>query len=177
MINIDLKITDYLAIFEDHKEDIMNLLAATMQTNRAMMFDKDGADNGKEEWAPLKWRSGRPLQHRGTLRKSFAPFNDGIKPGHGQDTIIHIAYPMAVIGTKLAYAQLMNDGTTKMPGGVLRPVKAKALKIPAPNGEEGFIFRKSVKIPARPMDTITEEDNEEIAKTVENYITEILNNG
>ena len=68
MINLELQITDFMAIFESRKDDIMDVLAAAMQTNRAMMFDQDGADNGKQAWAPLKWRRGRPLQKRGTLR-------------------------------------------------------------------------------------------------------------
>jgi hypothetical protein len=120
----------------------------------------------------------------------------------------------------------MNDGTTKMPGGILTPKTAKALKIPVPPGfkdkafmknqrklvtalrkqmktgvrqyindggqkydvnamsakivkekkktNQGFIFRKSVKIPARPMDTITKQDEDEFAETIENYMWEIL---
>src|SRR5260221_14110145 len=99
------------------------VLAASMQTNRAMMFDKDGADNGKVKWKPLDtyFRSGRPLQDRGTLRQSMGPTNDGIRPGMGPSGIMQINGPEVVIGTSLLYAGMMNDGTTKLPGGVLKP--------------------------------------------------------
>jgi phage gpG-like protein len=173
--------------FKQHHKDIMLVLAATMQTNRAMMFDKDGADNGKKKWAPLKFRKGRPLQDSGTLRKSMAPQNDGIRPGQGSDGIMKIAGNEVTIGTSIAYAGMMNDGTAKMPGGVLRPVNAQALKIPMPTGKratksakgvikaEGkFMFRKSVKIPARPMNEVTEKDKKEWAETLTAFIAEFM---
>jgi len=183
MIDINLKFPDLHARLKKYEKDIYLVLAAAMQTNRAMMFDKEGADNGKDKWAPLKWRSGRILQKTGTLRKSFAPMNDGVKPGKNNGTIVRINAPSVIIGTNLAYAATMNDGTTKMPGGVITPVSAKALKIPLPEGgkgvtkrekKQGFMFRKSVKIPARPMDTISKEDEQEFAETLMNYISEIL---
>ena len=165
----------------------MLLLAATMQTHRAMMFDKDGADTGKAAWAPLKFRKGRPLQDSGTLRKSMAPQNDGIRPGQGTDGIVKIMGNEVTIGTSIAYAGMMNDGTTKMPGGVLKPVNAQALKIPLPSGKratdaakglrksEGkFMFRKSVKIPARPMNEVTEQDAKEWSDTLAAYIAELM---
>ncbi len=173
MIKIELKMPDLARAFKEHQRDIMLVLAASMQTNRAMMFDKDGADNGKKEWAPLKLRVGRPLQKSGTLRKSMAPQNDGKKPGNGPDTVLAITGDTATIGTKLLYAGMMNDGTTKMPDGVLRPVRAQALKIPLGGGK--FMFRKSVKIPARKMDEVTKQDSKEWADTLANYITDILN--
>lgn len=177
MSKIDLKLTfpNLGERFKKHQRDIMLVLAASMQTNRAMMFDKDGADNGKPKWEPLKLRKGRPLQKTGTLRKSFAPTNDGIRPGHGIDSIVKTQGRTATIGTKLLYAGMMNDGTAKMPGGVLRPVRAKALKIPLEGGK--FMFRKSVKIPARPMNTVTQQDEQEWSETLANYMSEILSRG
>jgi len=185
MIDIRMTIPEWDKIIKAHEKDIYLVLAAAMQTNRAMMFDQDGADNGKPKWAKLKWRKGRPLQARGVLRKSFAPQNNGITPGKGEGTIVRVAAPQVQIGTNLFYARLMNDGTTKMPGGVLRPTSAKALKIPIPKGlkgftkkerKQGFIFRKSVQIPAREMDQITDQDEQEFADTLTNYLIEILSN-
>lgn len=172
---IDLKFTmpDLRKRFKDHRNEIMLVLAAAMQTNRAMMFDKDGADNGKPKWPGLVLRRGRPLQKTGTLRKSFAPNNDGIKPGKGKDSVLTIDGRRVTIGTKIAYAPMMNNGTTKMPGGVLRPVRAKALKIPLEGGK--FMFRKSVRIPARRMDLVTDQDRAEWSDTLANYIASILN--
>lgn len=182
--------TDYPKLaerFKKHQAQIMLALAAAMQTNRAMMFDKDGADNGKAAWAPLKFRQGRPLQDTGTLRKSMAPNNDGIRPGQGTDGIVRVKGNEVVIGTKIAYAGMMNDGTTKLPGGVLRPVNAQALKIPIPGGKKAtdaakglrksegkFMFRKSVKIPARPMNEVTEQDAKEWSDTLAAYIAELM---
>lgn len=213
MIKIAFEMPQLDEQFKAHRKDMMLVLAASMQTNRAMMFDKDGADNGKEVWPDPAFRRGRPLQAKGYLRKSMAPTNDGIKPGHGPDGIVRIGETEATIGTSLMYARMMNDGTTKMPGGVLRAVKAKALKIPIPpgiakdmaydqqkkafksgdiipkgkrakakagiikEGKQNFMFRKWVKIPARPMDTITSEDKQEWADTMANFIGELLNNG
>lgn len=193
MIKIDLKLEDFAKRFKGMQAELMQVLAASMQTNRAMMFDKDGADNDKPKWAPLRLRRGRPLQDKGYLRKSMAPHNDGKKPARGKDGIIRLGQTTATIGTKLAYAEMMNDGTTKMPGGVLKAVNAKALKIPLPagknasdfakgarktatkgDGNQRFMFRKSVKIPARPMDTITEADKQEFAETLAAYIAEAL---
>ena len=94
------------------------------------------------------------------------------------------------------YARMMNDGTTKLPGGVLRPRTAKALKIPLPSGKgategakslrkgattiedggkkEKYIFRKSVKIPARPFDDWTIEDEQEMQAALATKIAEVL---
>lgn len=171
-ISLDLLYPKLDEVFKKHQREIMLVLAASMQTNRAMMFDKDGADNGKEKWAPLVLRSGRPLQKSGVLRKSMGPKNDGIRPGHEAGSVLKIEGKAVTIGTDLGYARMMNDGTTKMPGGVLKPVRAKALKIPLEGGD--FMFRKSVKIPARPMDTITPEDEREWAETLMNYMSELL---
>jgi phage gpG-like protein len=123
----------------------------------------------------------------------MGPSNDGKRPGQATDSILRISGETITIGTKMAYARMMNDGTTRMPGGVLRPVHAKALKIPLPSGQkatdtaktlrkgaakgeknERFIFRKSVKIPARPFDNWTEEDEVELKVAVENRLKEIF---
>lgn len=173
LLKLEFSLPDFALKFKQMQSDIMLVLAATMQTNRSMMFDKDGADNGKPSWAPLVLRAGRPLQDTGTLRKSLAPINDGIRPNHGKDGIVKIQGYKATIGTELLYAGVMNDGTTKMPGGVLKPVHALALKIPLPAG--GFMFRKSVRIPARAMDIITDQDKKEWGDTLANYISERLN--
>jgi phage gpG-like protein len=174
-IKIGLRFPDLADRFKKIRSEAMLVFAAAMQTNRAMMFDKDGADNGKPKWAALKWRSGRPLQKTGVLRKSFAPQNDGIRPGRGQDSILKVMGDTVTIGTKLLVARMMNDGTTKMPGGVLRPRVAQALRFPKPHGAQGFMFRKSVKIPSRPMDIVTDEDKREWAETLRNFLTDALN--
>ncbi len=195
MIKIDFKFPDLFGKMKKLEKNVMLVLAAAMQTNRAMMFDKDGADNGKKKWRPLLFRNGRPLQKSGVLRKSLAPPNSGKRPGHAEGGIVKMMSDTVTIGTNLHYARLMNDGTVHMSGGVLRPVNAQALMIPLPTGKsatpaakrakksstqivneigekEHVMFRKSVKIPARPMDTITKKDEQEFADTVANYLGE-----
>jgi phage gpG-like protein len=118
-------------------------------------------------------RNGRPLQKTGTLRKSFAPpISSPGKPGREKGTVVRFEGVKVTIGTNLLYAGMMNDGTTKMPGGKLVPVRAKALKIPLQGGK--FMFRRSVKIPARPMNEITQADMDEFSESVANHIAEIL---
>lgn len=184
MIKLEFTFPKLAEKFQKHSRQLHLLLAATMQTNRSMMFDKDGADNGKPKWKDLSWRNGRPLQKTGALRKSMGPINDGIKPGVATGSILTISGRTVTIGSSLMVARMMNDGTTKMPGGVMRPHSAQALKIPLPESaqgvtvrerQQGFMFRKWVKIPARPMDEITDQDRSEWAETMANYIAELLN--
>lgn len=228
------------------REEINVFIAAQMQFNRGMLFDKEGGYNGHKKWKPLILRAGMPLSARGTLRKSIAPMSANGRPG--PSGIVRFTAESITIGTTLLYARMMNDGTAKMPGGVLRPVRAKALKIPVPQGvkagpgakaiqreamfsainarfqakmdrmtarlqkaktpesqfhirrgidklraERGraeseaaeraskgrgpvnFIFRKSVRIPARPFDTWTAEDQQELEIALRNKIVEVLN--
>jgi phage gpG-like protein len=175
MIKIDFKVPNLAKKFKEMQPEVVLLLAATMQTNRAMMFDKDGADNGKKAWEPINplFRVGRPLQDSGDLRKSMGPVNDGVKPNLGPGGILEMHGDEVKIGTTLAYAGVMNDGTTKMPDGVIKVKNAMALKIPKADGT--FMFRHSVKIPARRMDEITQEDKEEWSETLANFVAERLN--
>lgn len=175
MIKLELTIPKLDEIMKLHEREIMGVMAAAMQTNRAFMFDKDGADNGKPKWAPLVLRNGRPLQKTGALKNSMGPLGDGKRPVQSPDGILRFTNRDVTIGSKLLYAKMMNDGTVHMPGGVLKPVKAKALKIPLENGK--FMFRRSVKIPPRPMDQITADDETEFSETLANYISEVLSAG
>ncbi len=180
----------WLEKIERARGEINLFIAATMQTNRGQLFDSEGANNGGQRWAPLVFRKGQILSDRGNLRKSLAPTPATGKAGPGG--MVSIADDTITIGTNLYYASMMNDGTTKMPGGVLRPVNAQALKIPLPggvnatdtakslrknasgSGKEKFIFRKSVRIPARPFDRWTQEDEQEMSDALTNKILEVM---
>lgn len=169
MIGMKIEVPDLADLVRKQKHRLYMIAAATIQTNRAMMFDQEGANNGHPRWAPLKFRKGKILSDTGTLRKSIV----GNQSGHaGPDGIVQFSGDKITIGTKLAYAAMMNYGTTQLPGGVLRPVKAKALKIPI--GGDKFIFRKSAKIPARPFDQWSEGDEEELAETIKNALIDVL---
>lgn len=228
MLEIEFTFPAWAEIIKANEDRINLFQAATIQFNRAMIFDNEGAYNGRKKWAPLKFRNGQILTKTGTLRKSIGPVRGGGMPG--QDGIVRILEDQIIVGTKLGYARMMNDGTTKMPGGVLRATKAKALKIPLPQGKQAtdiakelsrgsiaakvsalrekrdraispttekkyqdkidrlqvkvrnnesgpdkFIFRKTVRIPARPFDDWNEQDQEEFDTALLNLITEILN--
>jgi phage gpG-like protein len=201
-VNIDFQFPDLGAAMKSREGEINLFLAATIQTNRGLLFDSEGHHNGRPGWAPLKFRRGQILSDRGVLRKSIAPYSADGKPG--PNGIVQIQPDAITIGTTLLYAALMNYGTTKMPGGVLRPKYAKALKIPIPGGANAtpvakamrkgaktlsydaadgvkksgkFIFRKFVRIPARPFNDWNERDQEELDAALINKIAKVMNDG
>lgn len=205
MIKMDFKFPDLAGKLDKYADEIYLFMAAQMQTNRAELFDAEGAHNGHKKWAALKFRNGRILQDRGTLRKSIGPSNDGIQPRSSEGGFYKINGELITIGTSLGYARLMNDGTKKMPGGVLRATNAKALRIPLPSGKSAteaskslskgaskarpedvasgakknqkYIFRKSVKIEPREFDTWTEGDENEMSEALMNKLSEVLSRG
>lgn len=201
-VDIEFKFPDWKAQLSRKEEELNLFCAAMIQTNRGLLFDSEGSHNGRPGWAPLKLRNGMILSDRGTLRKSIAPYNPSGNPGH-PDGIVKFESDAIVVGTSLLYARLMNDGTTKMPGGKLVPVHAKALKIPLPQGRNAtdeakqlkknskrltyevadgvkkrgnFIFRKWVKIPARPFNDWNNADQEELNDAMMTKIIEVLSN-
>jgi hypothetical protein len=111
-----------------------------------MLFDNEGSYNGHRRWARLSFRSGQILSNRGALRRSIAPHNPKGSPA--ADGIVRFTGDEIIVGTKLLYARMMNDGTTKMPGGVLRPKNAKALKIPVPQGKNAGPAAKGIQAQA-----------------------------
>lgn len=133
MLEIDFKFPDWKAKLKAREQELNLFLAANIQMNRGMLFDTEGSHNGHARWAPLVLRAGQILSNRGILRKSISPKNPKGTPG--ADGIVRFAGDTIIVGTTLLYARMMNDGTAKMPGGVLRPKNAKALKIPLPAGD------------------------------------------
>lgn len=191
-VNIDFRFPDLHKRLKKSEQEINLAIAAAVQTNRGLLFDSEGSYNGRPGWAPLKFRRGQILSDRGVLRKSIAPYNAQGRPG--PDGVVQFTSDAIIVGTNVLYARLMNDGTTKMPGGKLVPRSAKALKIPLPSGanatpaakgmrrkatqgkgQERFIFRKSVRIPARPFDDWNDRDQTEINRMLIVKVTEIIN--
>lgn len=194
-IDLNLEFPDLEDRLKRNLKKVYLFIASQMQANRGFLFDAEGAYNGHAPWAPLKFRRGMILSDRGTLRKSIAPRPARGVPG--TDGIVRFSGERVTIGTSLAYAAMMNWGTTKLPGGVLRATKAKALKIPIPGGKgatdaakslrkgattiknaqgksEKFIFRKSVRIPARRFDEWSNADQTELEEALTGYIAKIL---
>lgn len=203
LLQIGFKFPDWKGRLKKHAQQLNLFAAAQIQTNRGLLFDSEGRHNGRDGWEPLAFRNGQVLSRYGTLRKSIAPYNSKGKPGDGG--FVKFSGDTITIGTNLLYARMMNWGTTKMPDGVLRPTRAKALMIPLPPGKwaneetradliesgsvrrikkrtpEGnkkrmdVIFRKSVRIPARRFDDWNEQDQAEFDAALMNEIIRVLN--
>ncbi len=197
-IRMELQFPNLAAKFEAAQDKIRSEMVVAMQFNRGMLFDSEGSYNGHSAWAPLVMRAGQILANRGVLKKSLAPGTANGTAGEGG--YVRKDADVITIGTDLASASLMNWGTTRMPGGVLRPVRAKALMIPLPAGakatpaakalskgrgakkrknprterNEKVIFRKWVKIPERRFDNITAQDEREIRDALEAAMKEAL---
>lgn len=233
MISFRLKTISLAAKLIKNRDNVKRIMAATMQTNRGLLFARGGAHNGHAPWKPLVFRAGQPLKDKGALSKSIAPAHGPNEPGRSPNGIVRLSGNVVTVGTNLHYATMMNWGTTKLPGGVLRPVNGKALRIPLPAGKkasdvakglakgaksgkslarqvsdleiqirytqsselaeglrrrytklrramdrssekEKYIFRKSVKIPARRFDEWTSKDQEEMVKTVGKALARIM---
>lgn len=122
-------------IIDREKQNIQMLAAATLQTQRAMIFDAEGAFNGRSRWEPLKLRTGMILSRAGGrgLRGSIAPRNDGKRPAHGAGTILVMEMAGATIkttiGSSLIYAEINDQG------GQINAKPGKMLKIPVPMGK------------------------------------------
>ena len=185
---IDAKFTfpDLAEKLRAHRHRIDAEMIVAMQTNRGMLFDNEGAYNGHAKWDSPMLRSGQAGKQRGTLSKSLAP---GTPSGEaGPEGIVRVDGSTYTIGTNVAYAAMFNWGTTKMPDGIMRPVRAKALRIPLPSGKkatpvakalrksgsDGFIFRKWVKIPPRRFDDITDQDAAQFQAAFTAIIAEVM---
>jgi phage gpG-like protein len=163
---IELDFPQFKNVAVQIQSELPGLIAATLQTQRAMIFDSSGTYNGRPGWDPLKCRDGQPLKDRGTLSQSIGPANDGITPGRATGSIVQLAMGMVTIGTNIAYAEVHDQGK------VIVPVKAKALRFKC-HGK--FVFRKKVTIPARPFGNFTSDDISELNETVTNYLTSKIN--
>lgn len=110
--------------------NIQMLAAATLQTQRGMIFDAEGAHNGRSRWEPLQFRTGMILSRSGGrgLRGSIAPRNDGKVPSRGQNTILEIGETEVTIGSTLIYAEIHDQG------GKITAKPGKFLRIPLPMG-------------------------------------------
>ncbi|QOW46457.1 MULTISPECIES: phage virion morphogenesis protein [Acinetobacter] len=87
--------------------------------------------------------------------------------GRLQDSIVsRIQGNRITIGTNVKYAALMHFG------GTVKPKGKKFLKFKTPLG--GWMFLRSVKIPARPFLGISVDDSQEILFEIEEYLHEVL---
>jgi phage gpG-like protein len=91
--------------------EIQNAVLATIQTNRGLLFDSEGAANGHGRWKDIKYREGRILQLTGNLRRSLAPRNaKGTVPPGGT---VKWNRDVITIGTNVPYAAVHETGSKK----------------------------------------------------------------
>lgn len=162
---IKFEFPKYLEKFNRARERIELTIASTIQVNIGFRFDREGAWNGHEKWAPLKRRIGQILSVSGTLRKSISPPGaPGIGQGEGFVTVSGPTELMQVdVGTKVKYAAIHNDG------GIVRH----------PGTKNGFgrgilIPPHAIPIPRRNFTDWNETDETELSETLSNLIADIL---
>lgn len=168
LVQIRIDGTDFGAMADKLENKIPGLIAATMQTNRGLLFRNSGQWNGHRRWRALRCRDGQPLLDRGTLAQSIGPRNDGVRPGQGVESIVRMSGGLSgeiTIGTSLAYAAVHNFGA------IIRPKTKKALAFQC---GKSWIVVKKVVIPQRRFDNINETDKREVQETVANYIANVL---
>jgi phage gpG-like protein len=129
-IRMSFEFPDLKALIERERMNIQMVAAATLQTQRAQIFDAEGAYNGRSRWSPLQFRTGMILSRSGGrgLRGSIAPRNNGKVPARGASTILEIDELSVTVGTSLIYAEIHDQG------GKITAKPGKYLKIPIPKG-------------------------------------------
>jgi phage gpG-like protein len=177
-VEMRFSVPDFGRMAQELRDNIPNLIAATLQTQRGMMFDLAGANNGHEAWLPLKYRKGSPLKDTGTLSQSIGPRNNGIVAGRGAGSIVRLSQQEVTIGTELPYAKIHDEGGTIKNHEIMIWRNKKSGRFQKYTNKRGNLeIHQSgeYQIPARPFSGINAEDEKEIAETVENYITEVWN--
>lgn len=166
-VDIIFKFPDLKGNFKKYRDKSGMFIAAQLQRNRRKIFDTAGTYNGRRGWVPLAIRYGDPLVNKGKLRDSIGPENNGLVPKASRGSIIRLSGNVVTIGTNLIQARIQNDG------GIIHAKNVSALRFP--DGKGGFIFAKSVRIPARRFDNVTAQDRKELSLAVGNMIVRCLN--
>lgn len=132
------------------------------------------AKNFKQQGRPTPWKglapstiaarrkgSSRILEDTGRLRMSVM---SRTAPGN----IFRMSKDSLVMGSNLIYAQWQQEGTKPY---VIRPKRAKALKIPTANGVIFRAFANHPGLPARPFVMIHMQDLDSMERTALNWMT------
>lgn len=159
-------------------QDLPLLIAATVQTQRGMIFKNEGQYNGRPKWEPLKFRKGQILKDTGTLSKSIGPKNNGKRPVLANGSIVEIQPDMVTVGTDIAYAIVHEEGRTiySKNGPLLHFQVPEYVKVKGKLKQSGtrWIHAHKVTIPARPFGDFTQQDADELAATIHNYYMSFL---
>ena len=160
------------------QKTIPRLIAATLQTQRAQIFDSEGKYNGRPGWLPLKYRKGQILNKSGVLAQSIGPNNDGEIPGHAKGSIVRLAANIVTIGTNIKYAEIHDQGASISghTSDTYHSTKTgRFIKHSRKRGIWKHHYTAAYKIPARPFGNCTAEDISELSETVTNYLTSTIN--
>lgn len=174
---IEMKSPPWKEMADKLKAALPGVLAANLQTQRAMVFDTEGRYNGRPGWAPLKHRKGQILKDTGTLSKSMGPKPSGNKPGHAVGSILRMSDNVVTIGTDIAYAAIHNNGALIAPHEVMTWRSKKTGKFQKFSKKRGKLEIHNVRgywIPARTFNDFTPQDAHEITTALEGYITSVL---
>ncbi|KGT95307.1 hypothetical protein NG99_04625 [Erwinia typographi] len=114
-------------------------------------------DNFAQEGRPVKWlpvaREGKILQDSGRLASSIDTYSDNDR---------------AVVGTNVIYARIQNQGGKTRPHEI-RPKYKQALRF---NGRYAAkVNHPGSTVPARPFLTLTGEDMQDIAQSIDDWLT------
>lgn len=177
-VEVSLDFPDFDAKTLKMLQDLPLLIAATVQTQRGMIFANEGQYNGRQKWAPLKFRQGQILKDTGTLSKSIGPKNNGKRPVMANGSIVEMKPDMVTVGTDIAYAVVHEEGRTIYPknGPLLHFQVPVYVKIKGKLKQKGtrWIHAHKVTIPARPFGDVTQQDADELAETIQNYYMSFL---
>lgn len=199
LVKVKVEFPNLAAKLRGAQQRIYDVIAATIQTNRAFLFEIEGAYHGHQKWAPLKLRNGQILSDTGALRKSIAPRSKNGKPIRNTGSLVRysggIVQPTVIVGTSLAYAPVHENGATitpknkpmlwiPLPAGKGATQFAKQLKsgkaaggpIVVKHAGKTFLLAKKVTIPARPFGqkAWNDVDTKDVMNAIEHVLTEIL---
>jgi phage gpG-like protein len=168
-VRVEFDFPDVLRRFEQSFDRIKIAVASTVQTQVGLRFDREGAHNNHDAWAPLVMRDGMILSLTGTMRKSIAPPGADGNPGpQGFVEARGLPSDMLVeVGTKVLYASTHNNGA------VIKPVNKRALRYMNPATGKYVFSGKSV-IPKRNFTDMNETDRQEMEETLTNLVRDIL---
>ena len=154
-------------------EEIGNIILDSVEEN----FEEGGRYSspgswrgGSKKWEPLSPSTIKQRRKEGSWPGQILVRNSA---GLAASISVNAGREYVEVGTNKPYAAIHQFGGV-IPERIIKPQRAKALKIPV---EKGYIFRKKtkipeVRIPARPFLVIQDEDIEEIREAILEYLTE-----
>ena len=142
---LDTALKKFQDALAHQKQDLMEALGDALVSGTLKRFEDEEDPEGKK-WEPVA-RSGKILTDTARLRNSI----DSAVAG---DTVL--------VGSNVKYARIHQKG------GVIKPVKKKALKFKV-GGK--WVYAKKVTIKPRPYLGISKDDWREIADTISDFIS------